>query len=436
MDDAISIRDLKRLAADQADILDIEIPCAEARPEKTAIIGAGPAGLTAAYQLARQGYQSTIFEALPVGGGMLRVGVPDYRLPPQVLDREIEAITRLGVEIRYNASLGPDLSLDDLFDQGFQAIYLAMGAHKGMELGIPGEEAEGVSQGVRILKEINLGQQPKLGEKVVVIGGGNVAIDTARSIRRLGVAEVIIAYRRTRAEMPAWEEEVDAALEEGVRIEYLVAPQQVLVEGGKIKGLRCIRMELGEPDASGRRRPVPIPGSEFDLDVDMVVPAIGQVPVLDVLSGVEGLEFSHFGTIEADAVTYETGRPGVFAGGDMMTGPFVAIGAVAAGNEAAKSIVRYFRGEDMKAGREPVDQDMERRWRDIPVEEKKKPRLKMPSLPVEERLKGFEEVELGFDPELGKAEAARCISCGICCECFRCVAACQAEAVWRVRPWK
>ncbi|MBW2092109.1 MAG: FAD-dependent oxidoreductase, partial [Deltaproteobacteria bacterium] len=426
---SVSIRDLKRLAADQADILDLEIDCEEAKPEKVAIVGAGPAGLSAAYQLARKGYKSTIFEALPVAGGMLRVGVPDYRLPPSVLEREVEAITRLGVEIKYDSPLGPDLSLDDLFSRDYKAVYLAMGAHRGMDLGIPGEEAEGVVQGVKILKEINLGQKPKLGRKVVVIGGGNVAMDVSRSIRRLGVEDVTIAYRRTRAEMPAWEEEIEAALEEGVKIEFLVAPQEVLAEDGQVKGLRCVRMELGEPDASGRRRPVPIPGSEVDFEADMVVPAIGQVPILDALSGVEGIEISRYGAIEADPVTYETGRPGVFAGGDMMTGPFVAIGAVAAGNEAAKSIVRYLQGEDMKAGREPIDQDMDKNWRDIPAGEKKKPRLEMPKLPVEERLKGFDEVELGFDPELGVAEAARCISCSSCCECFRCVEACEAEAV-------
>ncbi|MBW2142254.1 MAG: FAD-dependent oxidoreductase, partial [Deltaproteobacteria bacterium] len=247
-----------------------------------------------------------------------------------------------------------------------------------------------------------------------------------------GVEEVTIAYRRTRAEMPAWEEEIDAALEEGIKIEFLVAPQQVLVEDGKVKGLRCVRMELGEPDASGRRRPIPIPGSEVDLDVDTVIPAIGQVPILDALAGVEGVEFSRYGTIEADPVTYEAGRSGVFAGGDMMTGPFVAIGAVAAGNEAAKSIVRYLQGEDMKAGREPIDQDMDRNWRDIPTGEKRKPRLEMPKLSIEERLKGFDEVELGFDPELGISEAARCISCSDCCECYRCVNECQAEAVTRI----
>ncbi|MEE9436479.1 MAG: FAD-dependent oxidoreductase [Candidatus Adiutricales bacterium] len=321
--------------------------------------------------------------------------------------------------------------MDDLFDQDFKADYLAMGAHKGMDLGIPGEEAVGVVQGVRILKDTNLGQPPEMGQKVAIIGGGNVAMDVCRTIRRLGVDDVTVVYRRTRDEMPAWEEEIEAAVEEGVNFTYLAAPQQILVEDGKVKGLRCIRMELGEPDASGRRRPVPIPGSEFDLDVDMIVPAVGQVPALEAISEEEGIEINRFGTIEADPVSYETSRPGVFAGGDMQTGPWVAIGAVAAGNEAAVSIERYFQGEDLKAGREPIDQDMAQDWRDIPEDEERKPRLAMPTLPVEERLKGFEEVALGFDPELGMAEASKCISCGICCECYCCVDACKADALTR-----
>jgi len=431
VDEPLSICSLKRLVADQQDILDVEVACQEAKPEKTAIIGAGPAGLSAAYHLARQGYKSTIFEALPVGGGMLRVGVPDFRLPPAVLEKEIEFITRLGVEIKYDSPLGPDLSIGDLFAQGYQAVYLAMGAHRGMDMGIPGEEAAGVVQGVKILKDINLGEKPELGKKVAVIGGGNVAIDVSRTVLRMGVEEVTIVYRRTRAEMPAWEDEIEGALEEGVKIEFLSAPQQVLVENGRVAGLRCLRMELGEEDASGRRRPVPIPGSEYDLDVDMVIPAIGQVPALEALSGAEGVELTRYGTIQTDPVTFETGRTGVFAGGDMQTGPFVAIGAVAAGREAAVSIERYFKGEDLQAGREPRDQDMDRNWREIPEEEIKRPRLKMPELPVEERLNNFNEVALGFDPEQGMAEAAKCIACGLCCECYRCVEACQAQAVTR-----
>ena len=233
MDDAVAIRDLKRLAADQFDPRDIEIECLPQRNETVAIVGSGPAGLSAAYHLARQGVRSTIYEALPEPGGMLRVGIPEHRLPRKILDQEIEVITNLGVEIRVNTPIGPDLGIDDLFDQGHRAVYLAVGAHSGIELGIPGEKAKGLRQGVDFLREANLTGKTSVGQKIAVIGGGNVAIDVARSAVRLGAEEVSIIYRRTRAEMPAWEEEIHAAETEGVKISYLAAPQEVLVRDGE-----------------------------------------------------------------------------------------------------------------------------------------------------------------------------------------------------------
>ena len=438
VDEAVSICALKRVAADQADILEAQIPCAEPKPEKAAIVGAGPAGLSAAYHLARRGYRSTIFEALPVGGGMLRVGVPDYRLPPEVLEKEITALQRLGIEIKYNTPLGPDLTIDDLFGQGYQAVYLALGAHKGMKLGVPGEEAEGVVQGVTLLKDINLGQKPKLGKKAAVIGGGNVAMDVSRSLVRLGVEQVTIVYRRTRAEMPAWEEEIDAALEEGVAIEFLAAPVEVPVEGGRAAGLKCIRMQLGEPDASGRRRPEPIEGSEYVMDVDLIVPAIGQAVDAEHLGQGDGLAFTKWGTIVVDPVTYASNRPGVFAGGDMFSHPLgaamgqgTAVGAIAEGKEAAESMARFIEGRDLLEGREAIDRSLDKNWRELPSDNGRKHRAHGPTISLEERTSTFKEVELGLDPETGRAEADRCISCGLCCECYRCVAACQAEAVTR-----
>ncbi len=428
MDAPVAIRDLKRLAADQFDPREIEIPCAPRREERVAIVGSGPAGLSAAYHLARRGIQSVIFEALPEPGGMLRVGIPEHRLPRKVLDQEIELIRNLGVEIRTNTPLGPDLGVDDLFDMGFKAVYLAVGAHRGIELGVPGERAQGVLQGVDFLRELNLTGKVEVGNKVAVIGGGNVAIDVARSAVRLGAAEVNIIYRRTRAEMPAWEEEIHAAEEEGVKITYLSAPQEILVRDGVVAGLRCIRMELGEPDSSGRRRPIPIPGSEYDIEIDQLIPAIGQTPDLSALEDIAGLEFTRWGTIEVDAATYATAREGVFAGGDLQTGPWVAIGAVAAGREAAESIERYLDGRDLAEGREPVRLESPV-YRPIPVDEPKKPRAKMPELPAQERKTGFSEVELGYEEEIGKEEADRCLNCGYCCECFQCVEACGADAV-------
>jgi heterodisulfide reductase subunit A-like polyferredoxin len=425
---AVAIRNLKRLAADQVDPREIAIPCAAPRPETVAIVGSGPAGLSCAYHLARQGIRSTIFEALPAAGGMLRAGIPAHRLPREVLDREIEVITRLGVEIRTNTALGRDVTIDGLLNGGFKAVYLALGAHKGIELGIPGERSDGVRQGVEFLREANLTGTTRVGRRVAVIGGGNVAIDVSRSAVRLGAQEVAIIYRRTRTEMPAWEEEICAAEAEGVTITYLAAPQEILTHAGRVSGLRCIRMELTEPDSSGRRRPVPIPGSEFEIACDQIIPAVGQRPDLSALEEASGLTFARWGTVEADAVSYATGRAGVFAGGDLLTGPWVAIGAVAAGKEAAESIRRYIEGRDLSAGREPIKNEHPA-YRPVPPGEPRRARARMPELPPSERRGNFKEVELGYDEETGRAEAARCINCGFCCECGQCVSACLAHAV-------
>jgi heterodisulfide reductase subunit A-like polyferredoxin len=427
-DEPLAIRDLKRLAADQFDPRQIQIKCLPSRPEKIAIIGSGPAGLSAAYHLARKGIRSTIFEALSQPGGMLRVGIPEHRLPRKILDQEIELIAALGVEIKTNTPLGPDLTVADLFKKGYKAVYLAMGSHKGIELGIPGEKATGARQGVDFLRELNLSGQAKVGKKVAIIGGGNVAIDVARSAVRLGAEEVNIIYRRTRAEMPAWEEERVAAEAEGVKITYLSAPQEVLTREGKVVGLRCIRMELGEPDSSGRRRPIPIPGSEYEIDADQLIPAIGQMPDLSALEGLPGLKFSRWGTAEADPVTYATGREGVFAGGDLQTGAWIAIGAVAAGREAAESMVRYLDGRDMAEGRKPTTTENPV-YRPIPEDEPRQKRGEMSVLPVRERQGNFKEVELGYEESTGREEASRCLNCGYCCECYQCVAACGPHAV-------
>ena len=379
VDAPVAIRDLKRLASDQFDCRQIAIKCLPPRPEKVAIVGSGPAGLSAAYHLARQGVLATIYEALPEAGGMLRVGIPEHRLPRKILDQEIQVITNLGVQIKTNTPLGADLTVDDLFAQGYKAVYLALGAHKGIELGIPGEKSKGVRQGVDYLREVNLTGRAETGQKVAIIGGGNVAIDVARSALRLGAGEVNIIYRRTRAEMPAWEEEIHAAEIEGAKITYLAAPQEVLTRDGQVAGLRCIRMELGEPDSSGRRRPIPLPGSEYELEIDQLIPAIGQRPDLSAIEEVTGLKFSRWGTAEVDAITYATGREGVFAGGDLQTGPWVAIGAIAAGREAAKSIVRYLDGQDMAEGREPVKKENPV-YRPVPADAPKQARAKMPEL--------------------------------------------------------
>jgi len=427
VDEPIAICALKRFVADQVDIESLPLPEIEKRHEQVAIIGSGPAGLTAAYFLALEGYQVTVFEALSVAGGMLRVGIPDYRLPPEVLDREIRAITRLGVEIKYNSALGRDFTIEELFQQGYRAVYVAIGAHRSLRLNIPGEDAEGVVPGVDFLREANLAERQKVEGRVVVIGGGDVAIDAARSALRLGADRVTILYRRTRAEMPARENELQDALEEGVEIQYLAAPQQILTKDDRVVGIQCIKMELGAPDTSGRRRPVPVPGSEFVVEAEMVVPAIGQTPASETLARA-GIKVSRWGTIEADEVTFATNMEGVFAGGDAQSGPWVAIGAVAAGKEAAISIGRYLRGEDMRAGREPLELPQED-FLPIPEDLEKCSRPAMQTIPLAERKEGFREVELGLTEEQAQAEAARCLNCMACCECLECVKACKAGAV-------
>jgi heterodisulfide reductase subunit A2 len=428
VDQPVAIRDLKRLAADQFDPRKIEIECAEKINKKVAIIGSGPAGLSAAYHLAKQGVDSVIYESLSQAGGMLRVGIPDHRLPPEILDKDIEVITNLGVEIKLNTALGKDFTVDSLMKDGHDAVFLALGAHKGISLGIEGEDLDGVRQGVDYLRELNLTGNTATGSKVAIIGGGNVAIDVARAAVRLGAEKVTILYRRTRKEMPAWEEEINAAEDEGVEIIYLAAPQILLEENGKVSAVRVLKMELGEPDSSGRRRPVPIVGSEYDIEIDQLIPAIGQRPDISSLEDIADIKISKWATTEVNPVTFATDKEGVFAGGDLQTGPGVAISAIAAGMEAATSIARYLKGEDMMTDRElPIVEDPDY----LPVSEDmpKMDRFKMPELEIAKRAGDFSEVELGYNEEDGKKEADRCLNCGYCSECMQCVDACLANAV-------
>ncbi len=431
VDAPVSICSLKRFIADQVDISELEPPDITPREERVAIVGAGPAGLTAAAHLARAGVKVSIFEALPVGGGMLKVGIPDYRLPPHVLDREISYITDvLGVEVRYDTALGRDITVESLFEDGFKSVYIAMGCHKGMALGIPGEELDGVIPGVTLLKEVALGTFGKLSGNVVIIGGGDVAIDAARTALRVGADKVTILYRRTRTEMPARNEEIEDALEEGVEIRFLVAPVEVVKDegSGKSTGIRCIEMELGAPDESGRRRPVPMEGSEFVINTDSIIPAIGQKADLACIDTKTGISINSWGTIEVDPITFETTRKGVFAGGDVQTGASIAINAVAAGNEAAISILRYIDGKELAADREPVEY-AQKAFNPIPEQIKSMERQTMARLPMEARLKGFDEVEMGFTEEQARNEADKCLDCMVCCECFECVKACGAGAL-------
>ena len=428
VDQPIAIRNLKRLAADQFDARRIHIECRPQRKETVAIVGSGPAGLSAAYHLARKGILSTIYEAQDQAGGMLRMGIPAHRLPREVLDREIEIITQLGVRIKTGTPLGRDMTVEDLFAKGHQAVYLAIGAHKGIELSISGEKAQGVRQGVDFLKAVNLSGKADVGRRVAVIGGGNVAVDVARCAIRMGAESVQILYRRTRNEMPALKEEIEAAEAEGVKIRYLVAPQKVLAADGRVSGLRLNKMALSDVDASGRRRPVPIPDSEFEIEIDQLIPAIGQRPDLSALEGTDGLSFSRWGTIDVDEITCAAGPKGVFAGGDLQTGPWIAIGAIAAGKAAAESIERYLDGRNLVQGRNAAA-DPEPVYRPIPDDTPRQERLSMPELALDHRKSGFEEVETGYEETKGRDEAGRCLNCGYCCECFQCVDACAPKAV-------
>ncbi|MEJ2690717.1 MAG: FAD-dependent oxidoreductase, partial [Deltaproteobacteria bacterium] len=414
---------------DQVDWDALPVPEIEPKPEteKVAIIGAGPAGLSAAYFLAKKGYHPTIFEKAPFAGGMLRAGIPDYRLPPEILEQEINYIKKLGVDIQLQVSIGKERPVAGLFDEGFKAVYLAVGAQNSMKLNVPNEDAAGVLPGIDYLGRLNCKEPVKTGKKVVVVGGGDVAIDAAREAIRQGAEEVKILYRRSREEMPAAKHEIKAAEEEGIGIELLVAPAEVLTGNGKVTGLRCLKMELGLPDESGRRRPVPVADSEFDLECDMIIPAIGQRVNRSFLEGTDGVELTRWGTVAADPVTYQTSFPGIFAGGDLFTGPAIAVDAVAAGQQAAVSIEKYLLDEELAANRPGKPNG--RNWKGIPKNIVCRPRAEMPLLPVAQRAGNYQEIELGFTEEQARAEAARCVDCGGCCECKLCVAACQAGAI-------
>ncbi|MBI5572675.1 MAG: FAD-dependent oxidoreductase [Desulfomonile tiedjei] len=425
-DQAVSICKLKRFATDHADYSLVNRRPAEQRDEKVAIVGSGPAGLAAAYYLARQGFQARIFEASPVLGGWLRLGIPEFRLPRTVLERDILHIMSLGVTAQTNAALGRDFTLDDLKSQGFKATFIAVGCQHGAPLAIPGIYTDGVVQGVDLLRRVALGTYTETFRRPVVVGGGNVAIDTARTLVRLGAEQVTVLYRRSRGEMPAYAEEVDAAHGEGIHFEFLAAPVAILTGNGRVNAVKCIRMALGPEDDSGRRRPVPIEGSEFVLDVDGVFPAIGQTVDAHIWQRVPGIGRTDRDTIHINRMTYATILPGVFAAGDVVTQPATVVKAVAGGREAAESISRYLKGEDLFLGRlitfseNPVYPPIP----DVRSQLRTQPKMSAAA----ERL-GFKETELTFSDDEAHREANRCFNCGLCSECMECVKACSADAV-------
>jgi len=403
LDEAIAIRMLKRFAAEHdTGLWKQNIKVAPATGKKVAIVGSGPAGLTASYYLAKLGHSVTVFEALPEPGGMMRVGIPDYRLPKDFLKAEIKEIEDIGVEIKINTRID---SIDKLFQEGYNAIFLALGAHQGIKIGVEGEDNPRVIECVDFLREVSLGRKIEVGNKVAVIGGGNAAIDSARTALRLGAKEVTIVYRRTQAEMPASPEEIEEALAEGAHIDFLAAPSRITSHDGRVE-LECIRMELGAIDASGRRRPEPIKGSEFTMSFDTIIAAIGQRPEIpaqfDLATGRGNI-------IDIDPDTLTTSREGVYAGGDVVSGPASVIEAIAAGRQAAISIDKYLGGNGV------IDETLAPPEGEVaPLEEaEEKRRPQIPTLPVEQRLSGFSQVELGYSDEMAIEEATRCLRCDL-----------------------
>ena len=441
VDESISIAKLKRFVADHV----YEYYGEEIKPEhvpsttgkKVAIIGAGPAGLSAAYDLKTFGYDVTVFEKLPVVGGMMAVGIPEYRLPRATLEREIEFVKGVGVEIATGVEV--DKAMFAELRRTYDTTFISVGAHVSGKLGIPGEDLEGVIPGIDFLRalNLNLGKEVKIGKSVVVVGGGNVAIDAARSVLRLG-SDVFIVYRRSRAEMPASQEELESLEEEGIKIIFLANPTKIL-GSSRVEKLECVRMELGPPDDTGRRRPVPVEGTEFVMDVDTVIPAIGQASDLKFLegSGVDTLGGRRISTFKDGRTTVA----GIFAGGDAATGAKTVIDAIAAGKRAALSINGYLSGDKLLRADFKVESEIdlvEREAReksnlsrnyftikDIALQK----RVKMPKLPAEVRISNFEEEELGYDAKMAVEEANRCLSCRKCIGCGICAEVCPQDAI-------
>jgi heterodisulfide reductase subunit A-like polyferredoxin len=425
LDEPVAVRDLKRFAADHVYAnrdrkARAPFQPAKLQKEKVAIIGGGPAGLTAAQDLTKQGYPVTLFESRPFLGGMLRLGVPAYRLPRDVLDYEIEQILNDRVEVKLGQKLGSgpgDLTIDGLKKDGFAAIFVATGAHKSQKMGLPGDDAQGVMYGLDFLGPVNLGQKVPMGRRAIVVGGGNVAMDAARAALRMGARDVTIVYRRSRVEMPALPEEIAQAEEEGVKFELLTNPIKVVVQDGRAVGLECLRMKLGEPDRSGRRKPIAVEGSDFTIGADNVIIAIGQT------ADIEGVPLEN-GKIAADG-SLATKVTGVFAGGDVVLGPASLVEAMAHGHHAAEAIHAFLRGRPMPV----IDQGRKAVAGNPNPAAESVAKQPMPKIIVEDRTRDFREIETGYNAEQAMAEAKRCLACGLCSECGLCVRACAPGAI-------
>ncbi len=429
VDSKVGIDFLKRYASDKdlANKFSFVPEIKEKNGNKIAVIGAGPSGLSAAYYLAIDGYDIDVFEQFEKAGGMLRYGIPEYRLPNDVLDVEIKQITDIGPKIHYDQTLGKDFSLDELKEKGYKAIFIALGAHECQYMGIDGESAKGVLGGIEFLHDVAANKNPDIGKDVIVVGGGNTAVDAARISRRLG-ANVTMVYRRTVKEMPAHEAEIEDALEEGIKIEFLTNPLKVVTdEENKVNGVECVKMELGEPDASGRRRPVPKEGSEFKINASAVIFAIGQKSDIKCITEKDGainkdLKFTAWKTVETNEKTFMTDVEGVFAGGDLRRGADTVIGGISDGKKAAWVIDKYIKNneilpypEEFYSKKDNLEKQVKENYQHFPKIDKSE----MPKLNAEERISNFNEVELGLTDEAAKKETERCLECG-CKEVFNC----------------
>ncbi len=417
VDQPIAICQLKRYPADA--VKNLSLPQKEsATGKKIAIVGAGPSGLSCAYYLQLMGHNCTIFDAHENPGGMLRYGIPSYRLPRNIIDEEAKVIEKLGATFKFSTRLGADFTIESL-QKEFDAIYLALGAQKASAMRVEGENLDGVLSGIGFLAEASKNEALPIGQRVMVVGGGNTAVDAARTSLRLGASEVTMLYRRTRKEMPAWEEEIVAAEEEGLKLEILAAPVKIEKLSDNSLAVTCIRMTLGEPDESGRRRPVPEEGSEHVRVVDNVIAAIGQAVIADAA---EGVAVSRWGTIDVNPQTMQTSIQKIFAGGDCVSGADIAVTAVGSGRRAAIAIDQFVMGNKV-VGDPAIYNHTMGKLQDVSEKVynkfEKSPRVPMPHRPALSRAKTFEEVETGFTKEMAIAEAKRCMACG-CRDAFEC----------------
>jgi len=419
LDDPVAIRELKRFAADWyfANATENPEPFPVTKSQRVAVVGAGPTGLACAYYLAQSGYPVTIFEALPVGGGMLSVAIPEFRLPREVIQREIDYIGQKGVEIRYNTPVNTNFTIEDIKAEGYEAVFIAAGAQRSQRVGIPGEldDIDGFYYGLKFLRDTKIGREIQVGKRAAIIGGGNVALDSARTALRLGAEEVSIYYRRSREEMPVTGIEYDQAVDEGININFLTTPTRIVSENWKISGLQCSRMSLGAPDESGRRRPIPVPGSEFFAEADTVIAAVGQAPDLSFLPINSELERTRWETLVVDNNTLATNVEGVFAGGDFVTGPGMVIEAIAAGRRACIAIDKYLNKDSSRVEMYDLKKRVIEDTRVAEIDEswEEQPRLSVPILPPNERKTSFNEVELSFSEDTARREAKRCLRCDL-----------------------